>query len=186
LGLPRRYAYQDCLLDFRHVFEISAVLHMITDTLPATAMTLASIALPNWISYTSPASTSPTHPSSPIHISYGLHKRCSSLTGRCADFPLPEDCHGEDRSFCSMWRSVGFLMSLTVVMELATLVGFAVVLLGGRQKREGGWKMVAGLLAVTTACQCAGMAIVVCTDLLPLSCSIWRNNSEDIHANLIR
>ena len=61
------------------------------------------------------------------------------------------------------------MMSLTVVMELATLVGFAVVLLGGRQKREGGWKMVAGLLAVTTACQCAGMAIVVCTDLLPLS-----------------
>lgn len=52
-------------------------------------------------------------------------------------------------------------MSLTVVLELATFVAFAVVLLGGRQKRENGWKMVAGLLGVVAATQIASMAIVV-------------------------
>jgi len=51
-------------------------------------------------------------------------------------------------------------MSLTVVVELASLVAFAVVLLGGREKREGGWKMVTGLLGVVVLLQCAAMAIV--------------------------
>ena len=52
-------------------------------------------------------------------------------------------------------------MSFTVVFELATLVAFAVVLIGGREKREGGWKMCSGLLGVITACQAISMAIVV-------------------------
>lgn len=60
-----------------------------------------------------------------------------------------------------MWRSVGFLMNFTVVLELAIFVGFMVVILGGRGKREGGWKMVAGLSAVITVCQVVAMAIVV-------------------------
>ena len=118
------------------------------------------MALPNWISYTSLAPSTPNHPSEPIHISYGLHKRCSSLTHACTPFPQDEDCRGEDRYFCSMWRSIGFLMSFTVVLELATLFCFAVILLGGRQKREGGWKMVGGFLATVAASQCVVMIIV--------------------------
>ncbi|KAG9847805.1 hypothetical protein KCU94_g6849, partial [Aureobasidium melanogenum] len=130
--------------------------------LAAVALTFTSMALPDWISYTSPVSTSPNpaHPSAPIHVSYGLHRRCSSLTSGCTPFPVPEDCHGEDRYFCSMWRSVGFLMNFSVVLELATFVAFAVVLLGGRSNREGGWKMCAGLLSVVVVCQVAAMGIV--------------------------
>ncbi|KAI5257943.1 hypothetical protein E4T42_00698 [Aureobasidium subglaciale] len=124
--------------------------------LAAVALTLTSISLPSWLSYTSPSS-SPT--SKPIHVSYGLHSRCSSLTG-CSPFPAQEDCHGEDRYFCSMWRSVGFLMNFSVVLELATFVSFAVVLLGGRGNRENGWKMCVGLLAVVMVCQIGAMGIV--------------------------
>lgn len=136
----------------------------VTDTAPATALTMASIALPNWISYTSPSNTSPnpSHPNTPIHISYGLHVRCSSLTGQCTHFPTSSDCHGSDRYFCSMWRTVGFLMSFTVVLELATLVSFATVLIGGRANREGGWKMCSGFMGAVAAAQIVAMAIVVC------------------------
>jgi len=49
---------------------------------------------------------------------------------------------------------------LTVVMELATFVGFAVIILGGRKMREGGWKMVAGLMGFVAVAQIAAMAIV--------------------------
>lgn len=61
-----------------------------------------------------------------------------------------------------MWRSVGFLMNFSVVLELATFVAFAVVLLGGRGNREGGWKMCVALLGVIVVCQIAAMGIVVC------------------------
>lgn len=61
-----------------------------------------------------------------------------------------------------MWRSVGFLMSFTVVIEFATLVTFAIILLGGRDKREDGWKIVSSLLAVIALAQLASMAVVVC------------------------
>jgi hypothetical protein len=52
-------------------------------------------------------------------------------------------------------------MNFSVVLELATFVAFAVVLLGGRSNREGGWKMCAGLLGVLVVCQIAAMGIVV-------------------------
>jgi len=60
-----------------------------------------------------------------------------------------------------MWRSVGFLMNFAAVIELATLVAFAVILLGGRDKREGGWKIVSSLLAGIALVQLASMAVVV-------------------------
>lgn len=51
-------------------------------------------------------------------------------------------------------------MSLASVMQLATLVAFVVVLVGGRQKRVQGWKVLAGMLVIVGLLQCAGMAIV--------------------------
>jgi len=54
------------------------------------------------------------------------------------------------------------MMSFAAVLELATLVAFVVVLVGGKQKREGGWKVLAFLLGVVGLLQCACMAIVVC------------------------
>lgn len=60
-----------------------------------------------------------------------------------------------------MWRSVGFLMSFAVVIEGMTLVAFIVIVAGGKQKREQGWKVLGGLLAFSALVQCAGMAIIV-------------------------
>lgn len=52
-------------------------------------------------------------------------------------------------------------MSFAVLIELATLMAYAVIILGGKQKRDIGWKIVCSLLAVGALVQCAGMAIVV-------------------------
>jgi len=59
-----------------------------------------------------------------------------------------------------MWRSVGFLMSFAVVLEGMTLIANLVLLVGSKQKRETGWKILSILLAVSAAVQCAAMAIV--------------------------
>ncbi|KAL8653374.1 MAG: hypothetical protein Q9226_003877 [Calogaya cf. arnoldii] len=122
--------------------------------LASCAMTLASILKPRWISW-----DSETPNGQHIHYTYGLHRRCSSLTGTCEYFPHTYDCHN-DRYFCSMWRSVGFLMSFAVVIEGMTLIAFIVVLAGGKQKREQGWTVVSGLLLLGGLIQCAGMAII--------------------------
>ena len=95
-----------------------------------------------------------------IHYTYGLHKRCDSISNTCDYFPHDVDCHG-DRYFCSMWRSVGFLMSFAVVLEGMTLIAYMVILAGGKQKREAGWGVLSGLHVVCAVLQCAGMAIIV-------------------------
>ncbi|KAK4626322.1 hypothetical protein CLAFUW4_04484 [Fulvia fulva] len=122
--------------------------------LGAVACTIAAMALPNWVTYTSPTDHDP------IRVSYGLHKRCSSITGQCTKFPQYEDCHGENRGFCSAWRSTAFLMNFSVVLELAVVVAYVTVLVGGRGAREAGWKMIAGLLSAVAAGQIIAMALV--------------------------
>jgi len=64
-------------------------------------------------------------------------------------------------------------MNFSVVLELATLVAFGVVLLGGRSNREGGWKMCVGLLGVVVVCQVAAMGIVV-----SFAPPLWMNNAD--------
>ncbi len=54
------------------------------------------------------------------------------------------------------------MMSLAVLFELVTLVAFVVVIVGGKQKRESGWKVLAFLLVLVAMLQCASMSIVVC------------------------
>lgn len=90
------------------------------------------------------------------------------MTGQCEPFPDYADCH-RDQSFCGMWRSVAFLMSFAVLLELATLVAYIIIILGGQQIRHYGWKVVVSLLAAIVLVQCSGMAIIVCWDIgLPL------------------
>lgn len=55
------------------------------------------------------------------------------------------------------------MMSFAAVLELATIVAYAVVLMGGKQKREEGWKVLAVLLVLVGLLQCASMSIVVCS-----------------------
>lgn len=91
----------------------------------------------------------------------GLHKYYSGVTDTYTAFPQESDCR-KDRSFCDMWRTVGFLLSFDVVVELCTLVSFIVIISGGVQRRTAGWKVVSGLLFFAGFVQCVGMAIVVC------------------------
>lgn len=147
----------------RIVYAVGLVL-----TLACTAMTIASIAMPRWVSY-SPVScsrSSSSHFTNNVcqngerEYSYGLHSRCSNKTGHCVPFPRTSDCD-KDASFCNMWRTVGFLMSFGVVVELCTLVSFVVIVAGGVQRRVQGWGVVVGVLLFSAFIQCAGMAIVV-------------------------
>jgi len=52
------------------------------------------------------------------------------------------------------------MMSFAVVLEFATLVAYLVILIGGRQRRETGWKVLSFLLVIVGVFQCASMAIV--------------------------
>jgi len=135
----------------RAVVYSSALVAMVV----ATAMTMAAISIPEWITWSAESENGGRHTKT-----IGLHKSCSSTMSNCEDFPQPEDCYSTDRYFCSMWRSVGFMMSFAALFELVTLVAFVVVLVGGRQKRETGWKVLAFLLVLVGALQCASMAIV--------------------------
>ncbi|CZR60462.1 uncharacterized protein PAC_10358 [Phialocephala subalpina] len=120
----------------------------------ATAMTFASIFIPDWVTWTVDTDDGV------FRKTIGLHRSCSSTNTQCQHFPQYEDCHGTDRYFCSMWRSVGFMMSFAAVLELVTIVAYVVVLAGGKQKRESGWKVLSFLLVVVGLLQCASMAIV--------------------------
>ncbi|PWY90921.1 hypothetical protein BO70DRAFT_425851 [Aspergillus heteromorphus CBS 117.55] len=115
-------------------------------------LTVASIVIPKWVTY---------HDQEPsIYYSYGLHRRCSSVNGQCHPFPQREDCHGSDRYFCSMWRSVGFLMSFAVVLEGMSMVAFLIVLSGGKRLRENGWKVLSLLIILSAVVQAASMALM--------------------------
>ncbi|PYH48982.1 uncharacterized protein BP01DRAFT_353298 [Aspergillus saccharolyticus JOP 1030-1] len=115
-------------------------------------LTISSIVVPKWVSYDNDKPF--------FHYSYGLHRRCSSLTGTCESFPQREDCHGEDRYFCSMWRSVGFLMSFAVVLEGMSVVAFLIVLSGGKRLRESGWKILSLFILMSAVVQAGSMGIV--------------------------
>ncbi|CAG8910059.1 unnamed protein product [Penicillium egyptiacum] len=115
-------------------------------------LTVSSIVIPKWVSYHSEKP--------PNHYSYGLHRRCSSLTDTCESFPQREDCYGEDRYFCSMWRSVGFLVSFAVVLQGIGVVTYLVILTGGKRLRENGWSVLSLMVGLSAIVQAAGMSIV--------------------------
>lgn len=117
-------------------------------------MTLTSIISPKWVSYTVASPSGGT-----VTDTIGLHRRCTA--GACSPFPDEARCEGDDRSFCSMWRTTGFLMSFAIVAELAAAVGFVIIMAGGKVKRQGGWKVLGALLAAVSAAQFVGMAVVV-------------------------
>jgi hypothetical protein len=135
-------------------------------------MTIASIAMPRWVSYSPVRLSSPPRHGNSLtgqqngerEYSYGLHSRCSAVTGTCIPFPRDSDCT-KDPSFCNMWRTVGFLTSFAVVAELCSLVSFVVIVGGGVQRRTAGWQVASGVLIFSAVVQCGGMAIVVCVYL---------------------
>ncbi|KAK3946045.1 hypothetical protein QBC46DRAFT_277007 [Diplogelasinospora grovesii] len=142
----------------------------------ATALTISSISSPNWISYSVSTGTSI------IRDRYGLHLHCTTTTPLtppttsdsdgslrspypgmpgCVHFPDENQCKGAEKQFCTKWRTTGFLMSFATVAELVTVVGFLVIMSGGRVKREqGGWRILGGLMGVTAGIQFFALSIV--------------------------
>ena len=146
-----------------------------------TIMTIASIVKPRWVSFSPVSVFLPTHSrlcsdgfllsthcatntsdqNDQRENSMGLHKWCSAVEGYCRPFPRASDCLASTGNFCHLWRTVGFLISFTVVVEFATLVSFSIIIAGGVQRRTAGWKVASSLLVLCAIIQCAGMAIVV-------------------------
>ncbi|KAK3684731.1 hypothetical protein B0T22DRAFT_463982 [Podospora appendiculata] len=121
----------------------------------AMALTIAAVSTPKWVSY------SVTAEPGRVHDHIGLHRRCTSTSGSevCVHFPSVRQCEGDGR-FCAMWRTTGFLMNLAVVAELAAVVGFLVIMAGGKMKREGGWRILGVLLGLVAAVQFCATALV--------------------------
>lgn len=123
----------------------------------ATAMTIASIAMPEWLSYWS---TSADGESNSKHI--GLHYICSNLDNPpCRVFPREEQCQGDGRYFCSVWRTVGFLVSVAAIFHLVGLVSFVIVLAGGKYKREIGWRVLSPGMLLVAVIEFAALGVVV-------------------------
>lgn len=136
-------------------------------------MTLASIITPKWVTYTVQSPSGGT-----VYDTIGLHRRCTSSTDTCAPFPDPARCrdgHGGGASFCSMWRTTGWLMSFATVAELAAVIGFLIVMVGGRVKREGRWKILGGMLVAVAVAQFLGMAVVVSSEFF---LSVFRGTAD--------
>lgn len=120
-------------------------------------MTLAAISIPRWISY----SVSAGDETYEKHI--GLHQSCSNLDEpHCRSYPYKELCRDGERYFCSMWRTIGFLASLTALLCLAGLVTFGVVMRGGKFKRETGWPFATLMMVLVAVFQLVTISIVVC------------------------
>ena len=61
-------------------------------------------------------------------------------------------------------------MSFAVVLEGMTLIAYLVIMLGGKQKREQGWKVLSGCLVAVGGVQAVGMGIIVgfrCVSFFP-------------------
>lgn len=124
--------------------------------LTATAMTLAAISVPRWITYSVHAGNQTFEK----HI--GLHQSCSNLDEpHCRSFPYKELCQEGERYFCSMWKTVGFIASVSALLSLAGLVAFAVVIRGGKYKRETGWPFATSMMALVSVLQFVTISIVV-------------------------
>jgi formate hydrogenlyase subunit 3/multisubunit Na+/H+ antiporter MnhD subunit len=67
-------------------------------------------------------------------------------------------------------------MSFAVVLEGMTLAAFAVLLVGGKQKREQGWGVLTILVALAAFVQAIGMALMV-RDIMASSEWIWLTKS---------
>ncbi|KAL6908301.1 hypothetical protein GGI43DRAFT_392416 [Trichoderma evansii] len=122
----------------------------------ATAMIVASVTEPHWVSYSVTTTSGET-----LEKHIGLHKSCSSLDDpHCRDFPSKELCQYGERYFCSMWRTVGFMASFEIILCLASLVAFALVMGGGKYRRETGWPFVAALLTLVSVVEFIIISIV--------------------------
>lgn len=125
-------------------------------------MTIVSITLPDWITYTvtTPATT-------PLTQHIGLHRSCSNFRDPpCRPYPTEQQCAGAEAAFCRLWRTAGFLANFAVALHLVMVVVYVVLLVGGKRKREGGWGILGGLLGGIAVVEFAIIGIIVSLPLL--------------------
>ena len=119
-------------------------------------MTITSITLPNWITYT--VSTPTDH----LTQNIGLHRSCSNFRDPpCRRYPTEQQCAGTEATFCRMWRSAGFLANFAVALHLVMVVVYAVLIGGGKRRRETGWGVLGGLLGGIAVVEFAIIGIIV-------------------------
>ncbi|KAK5987521.1 hypothetical protein PT974_11652 [Cladobotryum mycophilum] len=122
----------------------------------ATVMILVAITEPNWVSY---SVTTPQGHTFEKHI--GLARSCSTLGDpECRSYPYKELCQDGGRYFCSMWRTVSFIASFAVILCLVNLITFALILGGGKYKRETGWPFIGAMLTMIATLQFIIISIV--------------------------
>jgi hypothetical protein len=121
-------------------------------------MTIASISIPHWVSYSAQTPSGTT-----IYKNVGLYRECSGGldSHTCTEFPRTEFCQDDERYFCSVWRRVGFLASVAVILHLAAVVAFLVLMASGRAKRESGWRGLCALLLLVAVLEYSVAGIVV-------------------------
>lgn len=56
-------------------------------------------------------------------------------------------------------------MNFSVVIELACIIAYITILVGGRGVQESGWKILAGLLGLVAMGELIAMALVVCLNI---------------------
>jgi len=69
----------------------------------------------------------------------------------------------EKFGFCELWRTAGYLVQISIALCIATMICSLVILLppfAGRKRREEGWKVLAGLIALNVAAQCTATALI--------------------------
>ncbi|GAA96406.1 uncharacterized protein L969DRAFT_89119 [Mixia osmundae IAM 14324] len=165
------------------VYLVSFIVLISTVTL-----TIIGAAMPNWIKYTTPAS-SPF----PYRTTYGLFAKCDStpLTDgwRCRSFPnRSKDCspssslslasddperalQSEDQvrirkrrsegfGFCELWLTAGYVTSLSIVFGLGAILSIILVMFGGRKRRQEGWKVCSVMISLHAAFQILATAII--------------------------
>ncbi|PHH81320.1 hypothetical protein CDD82_1021 [Ophiocordyceps australis] len=124
--------------------------------LASTIMTVVSIATPAWLTYSVSTPMGKT-----FKQNIGLHKSCNSLdTPTCQPFPRPDLCQDQQRYFCSMWRSIGFMAALAAILSFATMTCFVVVMYGGKLKRETGWPFVTSMLGLVSLVELITISMV--------------------------
>ncbi|KAI5474313.1 hypothetical protein MNV49_003622 [Pseudohyphozyma bogoriensis] len=71
-----------------------------------------------------------------------------------------DDDDEEVWTFCDSWITAAYATQLSLVFGSTAILANIIITLSGRQKRETGWRLVAGLMFLHAACLIVAMALV--------------------------
>ncbi|KAF8952051.1 hypothetical protein BGZ46_003690, partial [Entomortierella lignicola] len=100
-------------------------------------------------------------------VSYGLFKKCSTLSGECRRFPQSDwgDCDqdkdsGRWVSLCPEWRAAAGISVLASIVGLWIVAAIATVLYSGERWHANGWKHILGLVGIFGGLQVISMGLI--------------------------